>query len=513
VATVTATPGNPNTAGLRYIAVYQKTDSRGNLHWSAPSDPSNSVSPTSDQVSISVTSLQLTQHHDATDTANPASVVLFRSGANGALPYQRVFGTTPSGSTDADQANDYAVSLMTLIDDEADVSENQALYRQPGQLGTEQAHQCPPSFSAFMPYNGSLVGVADDGVTLFYSAYRIPGEGVWWSDVFQLPIIEEGPITALAVLDGTLFVFKRSAIFAIAGTAPSGSGADGGLGDYRRLASDVGCVDQRSVVVTSLGVMFQSERGIEVLTRAQSVEWIGESVQETLAAYPTITAATLDAKASLARFECVASESAGSASDTGIALVYDIALRTWVSVDKVTAVATESRSAQAASMAYVDSAFRYARLDKAGTLFYERSSADAAAHLDGSTWVTMLAETAWLKLGGIQGKHHVNATQWLSRKTTRADLSLALAYDYSATYKTEATWAANAVDSLSTSIGRVQLEHPMHDEAEGVAVRVLVSDATPTGGTVGTGKGATWIALTFEGAPRDGATALPEESR
>lgn len=510
VATATATAGNVTGTNIVYIAIYQKTDSRGNVYWSAPSDPSNPISPAARRCNVVCTTLQVTQHHDSTDNANPARIVLFRSGDNGALPYQRVSKYDDLDvNTLADVLNDYSVSTMTLVDNETSVASNQHLYRQPGQSGTEQPHQCPPSCALLMPYNGMLVGVADDGITLFYSAYRIPGEGVWWSDVFQVPIAEEGAITALAVMDGTLFVFKRGAVFAIAGSAPSGNGADGGLGEYRRLACDVGCIDQRSVVTTSLGVFFQSDRGIELLSRAQSVEWVGEQVQTTLASYPVVTGAVLDSAASLVRFECAASETAGEVSDAGVQLVYDLALRSWVSVDKVNA----TRSAQASALAYVAAGYRYARLDKNGTLYYERASSDGSAYLDGSSWVTMLAESAWLKLGGIQGSHVVNSVQWLSRKGTRADYSLSLAYDYGQTYEAAHTWAANDVDTLSTAIGRVQLEHTLHDEAEGVAVRVRVSDATPTGGTVSTGQGATWIALTFEGTPREGATALPAESR
>ena len=97
--------------------------------------------------------------------------------------------------------------------------------------------------------------------------------------------------------------------------------------------------------------------------------------------------------------------------------------------------------------------------------------------------------------------------------TNASGLSLSLAYDYSDTYKAQATWTATTIDALSTNIGRIQLAHQGHDEDDGVAVRVLLTDATPTGASVGTGKGSTWIGLTFEGTPRDGATQLPEETR
>jgi hypothetical protein len=496
VATVTATAGNPNTAGLRYIAIYQKTDSRGNVHWSAPSDPSNSVSPTSDRVNIVCTTLQLTQHHDASDTYNPARIVLYRSGANGALPYQRVTGDNISSNTIADVRNNYAASTMTLVDDEADTTANASLYRQPGQVGTELQHQCPPACSLLYPYAGMLVGVADDGITLWYSAYRIPGEGVWWNDVFQLPIAEEGAITALAAMDGALFVFKRGAIFALAGSSPSGNGSDGGLGEYRRLACDVGCVDPRSVVVTSFGVFFQSERGIELLTRAQSVEWVGEPVQATLASFPVIVSATLDAADSVVRFECVASETLGDVSSTGVQLVYDLSLKQWVSVDKVTGSGNASRSAQCAGMAYVSGGFKYCRLDSTGTLYYERAASDASAHLDTNQWVTALYETGNLKTGILQEQRVFNG-QILFEQHSAAGLKIETAYDFGAySAADDKTWAEAA------TLSQTKLE--MRPKALRHAVRFRVSDTQPA--VVGTGKGFTFVGMSFDMAAKQGST-------
>jgi hypothetical protein len=43
-------------------------------------------------------------------------------------------------------------------------------------------------------------------------------------------------------------------------------------------------------------------------------------------------------------------------------------------------------------------------------------------------------------------------------------------------------------------------------------VRVKLVDATPTSGTVGSGKGASWIALTLDITPQQGAFEVPEEA-
>lgn len=502
--TVSDVPGTLSPAvGYRYIAVYELADGDGNWHVSGVSSPSASTGPlvTQDLV-VQVGTYSLTYRSGAA-TPTQERISLYRTTDGGTLYYY-------NGS----KANDTSGSIVTFNDSTTDAAlvTNPFLYRPQGGLaGEEQDHRAPPGFQAVTAYNGMLAGIA--GQSVWHSGSDVVGVGPWFNPVFRQDVQDGGDFVALWPQDGSLYLAKRDGIYVTSGEAPSGNGASGGLAIPRRLAVDCGCIDQRSVVTTALGTFFQSDRGIELLSRGQSVEWVGEPVQTTLASYPVIVSATLDQAHALVRFECVASETDNTVATTGVQLVYDLTLRTWVSVDKVTTTVNATRSAQHAAMAYVSGTLRYVRLDQNGTVFYERSSSDGSAHLDGSTWVTMLAETAWLKLGGIQGQHHVNRCQWLAQKSTRADYSLSLAYDYGGTYKAQATWSANAIDSLSTAIGRVQLEHTMHDEAEGVSVRVLLEDATPTGGTVGTGKGATWIALTFEGTPREGATALPEESR
>lgn len=501
----TSTSGTGITAatGWTYLAIWERHTASGDWVVSGVSPPSASTGAVANKtVNVTVASLTML---GPTDAAYGSVRVRFYRTADGNSP---PFYSVGSVMNDPEAAT---ISIADRVSD-ATLTARATLYapNNVGGVGAPLDRRAPPCFQAVVSYNGMIVGAS--GSTLWYSGDNVVGEATWFSPVFQLPFAD--PITALAVQDGSLYVFTRTSAHIVAGEYPSTNGASGGLGTPRRLAVDVGCVDPRSVAVTSLGIFFQSERGIELMTRAQSVEWIGEPVQATIASYPVITAATLDSAASLVRFECAESETSNVVGTTGVCLVYDLTLRAWVSVDKITGeFAAELKPAQSACMAYVNDAWRYVRVDSSGTVYYERSASDASAHLDGSAWVTMLAETAWFKLGGIQGNHAINRVQWLARKSTRANLLMAVAYDYSGTYKTAATWLANTIDTLATNIGRTQLEHPMHDESEGVAVRFKFYDASPTGGTVSTGKGSTWIALTLEGTAREGTTVLPESSR
>lgn len=484
--------------GLRYVAVYEHSDGNGNVSWSATSDPSDAVSPVNQTVTITLSTLMLTTRHDTSSANSVVRIAVYVSGDNGAAPYRRV------GSV----ANVTSATSVTITHT-GSAANNQRLYRQPGTNGTEQTHQSPPASHMLVPYGDMLVAVGDDLLSLWYSAQPIDGEGVWFSDIFRTPLTEGGPITGIAAQDGSLFVFKRRGIFVIGGDAPVGNGSSGGLGTPRRLAVDVGCIEPKSIVVTSLGIFFQSERGLEILTRGQAVEPIGTKIQTTLAAYPNVTAATLDTKQGLVRISLADTidSATGRPNNVGVDVVFDLTLKRWVSRDfKITSTGTPT---VASAMLYVGGSWRYGWLAANGTVYYEKLSSDATAYLDAtSTWVAMKVETAWFKASGIQGKQHLNRALMLAKRETAHGLSMHLAYDYSSTYKSPRSWTESEVTTLASALPNLQVVHQPHDESPTQAVRLKILDSAPV--TVGTGQGATWLALTLDITPMQGAYELPD---
>lgn len=228
---------------IRYVVVPEKLDAQGNCEMGAPSDPSSPVSPTNDSVDVSIRTIPFSNQTDgsSTDAENPIRFAVYRSGDNGALPYYRC------GTVD----NSTSAETVTFSDTTTDVTVNATLYSQPGQVGTAQPRACPPGFHHVVAYGDIVVGVGDDLTTLWHSGGYLPGEGVWFADVFQRTITEDGPVTAMAVQDGTIYVFKRRSIFALTGETPSDNGAVGGLGTPRKLASTVGAA-QTPTCVSSL---------------------------------------------------------------------------------------------------------------------------------------------------------------------------------------------------------------------------------------------------------------------
>jgi hypothetical protein len=503
-------PNTPTTAvsgtgltlvtGAKYITTYEEVDADGNWHISGISEPSASTGAVANKT-VTVTTTPLTISSRVASTKR-VRVGFYRTD-DGALPPYKRLGTSDNDTTSA---------TITFADtgSYADPGYGAKLYEQPGVLGTSLDKRPPPGFSAIVSYNGMLCGA--EGANVWWSGQSVSGEGTWFSPVFQVPIPGDGDVIAMASMDGALFAFKRREVYAITGEPPSDNGQAGGLGLPRRLAVDLGCVDARSVCVTALGVFFQSERGIELLTRAQTVEWIGQPVQATTAAYPICTSATVDPESATVLLELASTETSGIASGTGRTLVFDLTTKQWVSADRRKSVAgdadTPSQSACVAWMAYA-SAWRYCWIEAGGKVQTETRQ---YLHAD-STIIAKRAISPSVKASGLQGHQHVNSTLLLGEYHTPHDLQMSFAYDYSATFKTPRTFTAAQLLALNTAGLPMQVEHGMHDDARGEAVRVQLQDVTPSSGSLGTGQGGTWVGLAFEVVPQAGAHKLPNAAR
>lgn len=505
------------TNGRRYVATFEEVDNYGNWHVSGVSAPCTISGAQSNKACVvSVGPLSITSRISLDRIAESSlRVVIYATLDNndGEEPYHRV------GSV----VNDPNATMLTFSDttSEASLATGALLYGT-GNLpatGASQDHRAPPGLTHIASFNGMLVGAA--GTSVFYSSQPIDGEGQWFSPAFVQAVDDE--VTGLAVQDGVLLVFTRTGVWSTQGEPPSDNGFQGGLNVPRRLAVELGCANANSIVSTSSGTFYQSTRGIELINRSGGNEWIGERVQRTLADFPVITSAVLDIAAGTGpyvRFTLAEAISAGVVSGEGRDLIFDLSLRGWISVDdKIGTASSAHEASQDAAYIYAAGAWRYGWLGVDGVVHYERAANDASAHLDGSTWVAMAAETAWFKASGIQGKQALNQVLILARKATDCELSVSLSYNFEETFRAARTWSWDEVSALLIAGWPItQLKHEPHDDAECQAFRIRLEDAEssiPESGpvpTTGSGKGAKWLALTMDVTPQTGAFEVPEEA-
>jgi hypothetical protein len=478
--------------GRSYVVTFGDIDADGNYHISGVSNPTTSDPCTDKQLELELRPLVITARGFTT------SAIAVNTGAPSALRIQ-VWGTLDGGTTYyfvGEVANDPNDPVIDFVDDNTDaVLEGRPLLygtgALPGTGGSSQDHRAPPGLTHIVAYNGMLVG--SQGSSLFYSSQPIDGEGQWFSPVFVRSVDEE--ITGLAVQDGAVLIFTRTGIWVTSGEVPSDNALQGGLATPRRLAVDQGCTNANSIVVTAIGTFFQSTRGLELLTRGHALSPIGDKVQDTLAAFPVVTAAVLDTKHGLVRFSLAEDQADGEASTNGADLVFDLTMGGWVSTDEKRGSVDEQAS-QDAAMVYVDGAWRYAWFSSSGVVYFERAADDASAHTDGGTWIDFGYDLPPFKLG-LQQEMRTYEMELLFERMSAAGIQVEIGNDYEAFgSETAKTWTESATS------GKRQIS--FRPRANSDAIQLRIRDTAPA--TIGTGKGITFIGLSADVAPRQGAT-------
>ena len=96
----------------------------------------------------------------------------------------------------------------------------------------------------------------------------------------------------------------------------------------------------------------------------------------------------------------------------------------------------------------------------------------------------------------------------LAERHTDHDFTIQIAHDYGTSYTESKTFPA---DHLAT-LGRQWLDRELL-KSTSQAIKVRLSDATPSSGTAGTGKGATWVALAFSGERKSGVKRTTSAQR
>ena len=344
-----------------------------------------------------------------------------------------------------------------------------------------------------------------NGSNVYYSSFFVDGESPWFNPSFFISVPGgQGPVTALGSLDGNLVVFKRNAIFLVDGDGPPENGGTGTeFSPPRRLQTEFGCVDPRTLVAIPDGLMFRSDRGIEILTRSLSVAWIGEDFQVTVDSYPYNGGAAFDRKSGRALFVVGSAIAADGRISAGSTLVFDTTVSQWSEWPLATAMQDVAYSRLAVS-GTEDSRICYA---SSGTLWYESSSGS----LDGSTYAPYTLETGWIRMESLQDRLLVPSFKLMGEWQDNHDLTISVAYDYSDTYTDTITFKAS--DMVDMEVEQFEFQLP---RTAVQAVRFKVQDSAPSDSgnfPVTTGKGLDIFGLTVKLGKKGGGALLPSEQK
>ena len=500
----------------RYVAVYRHVDANGASTYSRVFGPLPVVNIAT-RNTVVIQPYGVTNRDSGKGDSAPY-VELYRTKSGGTQFYLCATQATSALSVNNLQqiSADPTTGLLTVSDNLADsaLGAMATMYRQPGTPNAAADRYAAPATRIVCQHKDRLFCSDPLGLRVYYSSFFVDGEAAWFNPAFNFFVhAGVGPITALASMDGRLFIFKRDQVFVVDGDGPGEAGPTGNeFSPPQALASRYGCVDHRSVVVTPDGIMYRSTRGIELLTRNLKVQWIGDKVQNTVNANPYTTGVAMGPDARI--YWTLASDKNnvnGLYYVPGCTVVYDTTCEAW-SIHRLTGYTGILGHAKQ-SLAFVQEPLG----GGAGAMptevlvyadgYISVSMQDQVNSNDTAYFTPFTIETGWIKQG-LMARQRVSDLLFLAKKRAGGNhaVKLSIAYDYSDTYTQTHTFQPNEV--LSTVIEELELQ-PSKQQV--LAIRFKVQDLDPSDLATyprGNGKGSDVLGIVAEVAPKIGSPKL-----
>jgi 3D (Asp-Asp-Asp) domain-containing protein len=404
VATPASSGGHIADGTYLVYVVWEWIDNRGQVHRSAPSVPASvtiSGGSGNGSYALAIPTLRLT---DKTGSRINVVASVYRTLINGTVAYK--VGNNGLSPTANPVFNNPTTDSISFIDTSADatISGNEILYTTGGVLDNIAAPAC----MAISTYKSRLVAIPSENPLVFwYSKIKFNGEGTSFSDsLFKDVNPVGGDLTGVQFMDDKLLLFKTNFVFVTAGDGALDTGEQDQLLVPEIVPSDVGCPNPRSIVLTPIGTMFKSNKGIYLIDRSLSVKYMGADVERYNA--QSVVASTLVETKNQVRF----------LTDLGLTLCYDYYFAQWSTFTNHEGVGSDHWQGK-----YV-----YLRTD--GTVYNETDSVFRDDNLE----YRLRIGTAWLKFAGIQGYQRIRRFALLGNYGSPHLLRCKVGYDYQSTY-------------------------------------------------------------------------------
>jgi len=404
ITTATASTGGSMSDGTySYKVCYEWTDNLGQIHRSTTSVPISitiSGGTSTQTVTLTVPTLRITEKKN---NRSPVRIVVYRTEDSGAIYYRASSITSPV-------LNNVTVDTLDFIDTSSDATilSNDRIYTTGGVLD----NAAPPSCSLIATYkNRVFISGLPDPLEFWYSKARVSGEPAEFTPFFKKRVDSfGGDITAVAVLDSNFLLFKKQAIFLVAGDGPNALGGGVDYGDPQLITTDAGCENPNSIVRTPDGIMFKSSKGIYIINRGLQAQYIGDRVE----AFNdlTISASALVPDTNQVRFT----------TEEGTTLMYDYYFNQW-------GVFTNQ---PAEDCEIWDGRFVYLRSD--GEVWKENNQ-----FTDDNLSIPMKISTNWMSFAGLQGFQRIYRMIFLGDYKTAHKLKVSIGYDFNPNYEQFAT--------------------------------------------------------------------------
>lgn len=389
--------GSTTTNAYFYQVTYEWSDNQGNQYRSTPSIPVGlTTSSGVGQATVNIPTLRLSYKTNV-------KIRVWRWSVAQESYYETTSILYPTINT---PTTDY----IAFVDANSDptILGNALIYTTGGVIEDTST----PSASAITIFDNRVWIVdAENPNVLWYSKQVIQNTPVEMSDLFTLYVSPTqsaqgatGPITAIAPMDDKLIIFKKDAIYYINGTGPDNTGANSQYSQAIFITATVGSQNPNSLVLIPDGLMFQSDKGIWILGRDLSTQYIGNPVED------LTTSVTVNSSANIP-----ATNQVRFTMSSGITLMYDYFFGQWGSF----------------SGAAANSSTIYQSLHTLLTPYLTILQETPGLYVDNASPVLMSFTTAWINLAGLQGYQRSFFFYLLGQYVSPHKLQLYIAYDYS----------------------------------------------------------------------------------
>lgn len=441
-----------------FTVVYTWTDFQGNLHRSAPAVPiivtSTAALSGANLATITVPGLGV----DELYKLNNVVVQLYRTQNNGTIYY--LIAESPN--------NQVGNVIISNGADDGGLPTSQQLYT----TGGEIENIGPPPTNLMTSFKNRIILVdAENPLQWWFSKQVIQSFPAEFSDVLVQNIDQKGGnITALNTMDDKLIFFKQSNIWYVIGDGPSANGQNNDFTYPQIISSDTGCVNQSSIVLSPAGLFFQSPKGIYLLGRDLSLNYVGSPVEAYNSA--NVTSAIMIAGTTQIRFSL----------DIGIALVYDYFVQQWSIFTNVAAVD---------SIVYNHN---YTYLTSSGIANTETPELFSDPS---STPIALSLTTGWISFAGLQNFQRVKQFLILGESENNTTMNVSLAYDFNSTI--------TQTDAIPVVGSQIPMQYRIFTQLQkSETIQVSITEVPST-----TGEGLRLSALAFNVARKKGPFKMP----
>lgn len=384
-----------------YQSIYEWQDNKGNIFRSAPSVPVGVTVGSANAFNvINVPLPRLTYKNNVPQS--PVQIALYRWSVATPLYYNVQSFIVNSASQFLD-----SVAMIDARND-AQIIGGEIIYTNNGAV-VEDVNG--PACTAFTTFDSRFWLIdAEDQNLLWFSKQVIENTPVEMSDFFTFYVApnvgSEGPtgnMKCLAPMDDKLIIFKQSAIYYINGVGPDNGGNNNQYSDPIFVTSAVGCVVPNSIVLIPGGLMFQSSKGIWILGRDLSTQYIGKDIETQVLGNVVLSALTVP-QTNQVRFTM----------NTGVVLLYDYFVQQWGTFNGVPGIS---------STLYQN---LHTFVNSSSTLFQETPG----IYQDGTIPTVMSFTTGWMSLAGLQGYERIYRAYALGTYYTPHNYTMAIGYDY-----------------------------------------------------------------------------------